>query len=258
MRPIMLQCIFSIWLSLTGANTSLAAEAINTLDAKGIIESAMDHWRGVSSYSEMTMTIHRPSWQRSMSLRGWTQGKDNSLVRVTAPAKDVGNGTLILDQDMWTYSPKINRIIKVPSSMMGQSWMGSDFSNRDVARDDDILDEYTHTLLQTTQDDGFTVYHIEAIPHPTAAVVWGRQVIQVREDFVLLREDYYDQDDALVKSLVTKDIKTMGGRTVAARQRMSNIEKPEEWTEIIMETIDFDIDLNAQMFSLSNLRNPRQ
>jgi len=227
-------------------------------DPKAIVQAAMDHWRGVSSYSEMTMTIHRPDWERTMSMRGWTQGEDKSLVRVTAPAKDAGNGTLILDDEMWTYSPKINRVIKVPSSMMSQSWMGSDFSNRDVARDDDILDEYDHTLTQTENADGHTIYHIEAVPHPTAAVVWGRQVLQVRDDFVLLREDFYDQDGVLVKSMVTSDIKEMDGRTVAAKQRMNNVETPEEWTEIIVNDVDFDIDVSDRMFTLSNLRNPRQ
>ena len=226
-------------------------------DAKAIIQAAMDHWRGESSYSEMTMTIHRSDWERTMSMRGWTQGADNSLVRVTTPAKDAGNATLILDKDMWSFSPKINRVIKVPSSMMGQSWMGSDFSNHDVARDDDILKEYDHRLLQTREENGFTVYEIEAVPHATAAVVWGRQVIQVREDFVLLKEDYYDQDNKLVKSLVTSEIKTLSGRTVATRQRMSNLENPSEWTEISVSQIEFGIDINANLFSLSNLRNPR-
>lgn len=236
-------------------NTESNAQPLT--DAKAIIKAAMDHWRGESSYSEMTMTIHRADWQRTMSMRGWTQGDKHSLVRVTAPAKDAGNATLINDKDMWSYSPKINRVIKVPSSMMSQSWMGSDFSNKDVARDDDILEEYEHRLLQTTEKDGFSIYHIEAVPHATAAVVWGKQVIQVREDFVLLKEDYYDQDNALVKSMVTSEIETLSGRTVATRQRMSKVDADQEWTEIVVNKVNFGIDINDSLFSLSSLRNPR-
>ena len=118
-------------------------------DAKAIVRAAVDHWRGVSSYSEMSMVIHRPDWERSMTMRAWTKGDDKSLVRVIEPKKDRGNGTLTDDNDMWTFSPKVNRVIKIPSSMMGQSWMGSDFSNKDVARADDIIDQYDHTLLDT-------------------------------------------------------------------------------------------------------------
>ena len=227
-------------------------------DAKQIIQAAIDNWRGISSYSEMTMIIHRPDWERTMSMRGWTRGAKESLVRVTAPAKDADNGTLILDNEMWTYSPKINRVIKVPSSMMGQSWMGSDFSNRDVARDDDILEQYDHTLIKTEQLDDHTIYHVEATPHPTAAVVWGRQVIMVRDDWVLLQEAFYDQDGVLVKKMETSEIKEMDGRMIAARQRMVKTEVPDEWTEIIMDAIDFDIDVSDRTFTLSNLRNPRQ
>ena len=114
-------------------------------DATQIVKAAVDHWRGLSSYTEMTMVIHRPDWERSMTMQAWTKGDDRSLVRVIEPKKDRGNGTLTDDNKMWTYSPKINRVIKVPSSMMGQSWMGSDFSNKDIARADDIIDQYDHT-----------------------------------------------------------------------------------------------------------------
>ena len=108
-------------------------------DATQIVRDALNHWRGLSSYGEMTMTIHRPDWERTMSMESWSQGEKLSLVRVTAPRKDRGNGTLIDDDKMWTYSPKVNRVIKVPSSMMNQSWMGSDFSNKDIARTDEIV-----------------------------------------------------------------------------------------------------------------------
>ena len=111
-------------------------------DAADIVRAAVNHWRGVSSDSVMTMVIHRPDWERSMTMRAWTKGDEKSLVRVLEPAKDRGNGTLTDDNNMWSYSPKVNRVIKVPSSMMSQSWMGSDFSNKDVARADDIIDEY--------------------------------------------------------------------------------------------------------------------
>jgi outer membrane lipoprotein-sorting protein len=114
-------------------------------DATQIVRDAIDHWRGISSYTEMTMVIHRPDWERSMTMRAWTKGQDQSLVRVLEPKKDRGSGTLTDDDSMWTFSPKINRVIKIPSSMMGQSWMGSDFSNKDVARADDIIDQNTRS-----------------------------------------------------------------------------------------------------------------
>ncbi len=237
--------------------TVTGAPATADDDARAIVRAAIDHWRGLSSYSEMTMIIHRPDWERSMSLRGWTQGDDRSLVRVTAPARDRGNATLTDDDNLWTFSPRINRVIKIPSSMMGQSWMGSDFSNRDVVRADDLIDQYEHRLLGTADMDGVTVHEIEAIPHEDAPVVWGREVLRIRADHVVLDHRFYDQDGTLVKALDTLAIGELGGRTVALRQRMSKADAPAEWTEIRMDALEYDLDLPDSLFTLSNLRNPR-
>jgi outer membrane lipoprotein-sorting protein len=226
-------------------------------DATQIVRDAIDHWRGLSSHGEMTMTIHRPDWERTMSMESWSEGEKLSLVRVTAPRKDRGNGTLIDDNRMWTFSPKVNRVIKVPSSMMNQSWMGSDFSNKDISRTDDIVLQYDHTLLSETEQDGITVYEIQSIPHEDAAVVWGREVLTIRSDNVMLEQRFYDQDDVLVKTLVTLEVKEMGGRAVAAQQRMAKEDSPDEWTEIVTNFVEFDVELGDNVFTLSNLRNPR-
>ena len=93
---------------LTGAHAFAADE---TPDARQLVQSAMDHWRGQTSYSEMTMTIHRPDWERSMTMEAWSRGDKQSLVRVAAPKKDLGNATLLDNGSMWTYSPKVNRVI---------------------------------------------------------------------------------------------------------------------------------------------------
>jgi outer membrane lipoprotein-sorting protein len=228
------------------------------LDAAQIVRSAIDHWRGRSSITDITMVIHRPDWERSMTMRAWTKGDDQSLVRVLEPSKDRGNGTLTAGDSMWSYSPRVNRVIKIPSSMMGQSWMGSDFSNKDIAKADDIVDKYEHSLLRTSTHDGKTVYHVQSVPHEDAAVVWGRELLEIREDFVVLRHSFYDQDDALVKTLSTLSIGEMGGRTTALRQRMSKVREPDEWTEVRVEAVEYDVDLRDSLFTLSSLRNPRE
>ena len=244
--------LLSVFL-LSHAATAVAADRI----AQQIVEDAINHWRGMSSQGEMTMTIHRPDWERSMSMQTWTQGEKRSLVRVTAPQKDRGNGTLTDGDNMWTFSPKVNRVIKVPSSLMNQSWMGSDFSNKDISRDADIIDLYDHTLLSESQQDGHVVYEIESIPHEDAAVVWGKEILVVRDDDVLLEHRFYDQDGKLVKTLRTLEIGEMGGRTVATQQRMVNIDKPDDWTEVTVDAIEFNVALSDNVFTLSNLRNPR-
>ena len=234
-----------------------ASPSVAAPDANTIIKNAIDHWRGTSSYSVVTMTIHRPDWERSMTLRSWTLGEKKSLVRVTEPAKDAGNATLLIDKKMWTYSPKINRVIKIPSSMMNQSWMGSDFSNKDIAQSDDIIDEYRHTIIGTEIQQEHTVYVIESIPLEHAAVVWGKEQLTIRDDHIILEHAFFDQAMVLTKQLKTLNIAQLGGRTVATKQRMVNVEKPQEWTQITTESAEFDIAIAQSTFTLSNLRNPR-
>ena len=227
-------------------------------DAGHIIRKAMDHYRGLTSFSEMTMTIQRPDWSRSMTMLAWTEGDKHTLVRVTAPRKDAGNGTLSVDGNMWTFTPKINRVIKIPSSMMSQNWMGSDFSNKDVSKNTDIIDQYDHRLLEEREHEGHVVYVIESIPHEEAAVVWGKEVLAVRDDWVLLEQQFWDQDGVLVKTLKALEIAEMSGRTVARVIRMSREGQTDEWTELRTAAVEFDIELPDNLFTLSNLRNPRQ
>ncbi len=247
-----------VLLALIGSVTlALEYEPVER-DATQIVRDAVNHWRGLSSDGVMTMVIHRPDWERSMTMRVWTKGDDRSLVRVLEPKKDRGNGTLTDDDSMWTFSPKVNRIIKVPSSMMGQSWMGSDFSNKDVARADDIIDQYDHKILGVEEIDGITHYEIESVPHEEAAVVWGREVLTIREDHVVTTHRFFDQDGELVKTLATQEIGEMGGRTTALRQRMSKVETPGAWTEIGVVSVSYDVELSDNLFTLANLRNPRE
>ena len=235
-----------------------AYAAVSAEDAAAIIKHAIDYWRDISSYSVVDMTIHRPDWERTMTIRIWTRGQKESLVRVTAPPKDAGNATLLLDNDMWSFTPKINRVIKIPSSMMSQSWMGSDFSNNDLAKADDLIEQYTHKLLRTETHEGHKVYVIDSTPKEAAPVVWGHEVIKIRDDWLILEHLFYDQQNVLVKQLVTSEIKPMGGKLVASRERMQKADKPGEWTDVVTREVRFNIPIVASTFTLSNLRNPRE
>ncbi|MGB5328644.1 MAG: outer membrane lipoprotein-sorting protein [Gammaproteobacteria bacterium] len=245
-------------LGLLAVTPLVQASEIDTPAPRELIRAAMEHWRGVTSYSEMTMTIRHSDWQRSFSIQAWTSGDKLSLVRVTEPKRDAGNGTLVRDQSMWTFSPKINRILKIPSSMMSQSWMGSDFSNKDISKSTDIIDQYEHRLLKTETRDDHVQYTIESIPHEAAAVVWGKEIFVIRDDFVMLRQEFWDQDNILVKEMNATAIEIMDDRSIASVVRMQKLETPDEWTEMTVEAIDFDIEINSNQFTLSNLRNPRQ
>lgn len=244
-------------LRLAGALLLLLSPSAWALEAAEIIRAAIDYWRDVSSYSVADMTIHRPDWERRMTIRVWTRGEKLSLVRVVAPPKDAGNSTLLIDNEMWSFTPKINRVIKIPSSMMNQSWMGSDFSNNDLAKADDLIEHYHHTLLRTETREGHSAYVIESTPKEAAPVVWGREVVTVRDDYNVLEHAFYDQAGVLVKKLESLELEPMGGKVIVTRERMQKVDKPGEWTEIHVREARFGLDVPDNFFTLSNLRNPR-
>ncbi|MGB0467481.1 MAG: outer membrane lipoprotein-sorting protein [Pontibacterium sp.] len=243
----------SIWAEPLVASDS----KIPDISAEQVILGAVEHWRGTSSYMVQTMTVHRADWQRTMTLEGWTRGQKDALIRFTAPAKDAGNATLKLDQDMWIFTPKLNQVIKLPASMMAQSWMGSDFSYNDLAKSDRIVDDFEHRLIEVIQKQGFREYSIESLPKPDAPVVWGKEITRVRSDYVLLEQQFFDQEMVLLKKMVTEKIGYIDGRAYPLVLTMYDLEEDERWTRV--ETLEgyFNLPIPAYLLTLSNLRNPR-
>lgn len=237
---------------LLGAGYARAAT-----DPEALVKAAMHNWRGDSSYTVVTMTIHRPDWQRTMKMVAWTRGDHDSLVRFTEPAGDAGNATLMLGSALWLYNPRLSQVIKLPFSMMAQNWMGSDFSYNDLTKSEQIVTDYTQTLGPTSQQDGHTVYTVICLPRPEAPVVWGKQVLKIRDDDVLLEETFYDQDMKPVRELRTTRVAPLGGRPYPVAMRMSDLDKPGHWTGLAYDQGVFNLALPDYLFTLSNLRNPR-
>jgi outer membrane lipoprotein-sorting protein len=226
-------------------------------DARSVVKEALDYWRGTSSFAEIAMTVHRPDWERRSVMKSWTRGEKDALVRFVEPAKDAGSATLKLGDDMWIYTPRLNRVVKLPFSMMAQSWMGSDFSYNDLAKSDDLLLHFDLRIVGTEEHEGHEVYVVEATPHPNAPVVWGKERVRIRDDHLLLEETFFDQDLRPVKRLEATAIGPLGGKTFVTRMRMEELEEPGHWTDIAYRRAEFGIDLPASLFTLADLRNPR-
>jgi len=229
-------------------------------DGKALVEAGFNYIRDKASVSLLDMTIHRPDWERVVTIKAWTLGETDSLFTIIAPAKDNGNGTLKKGREMWMYNPKVNRVIKVPPSMMSQAWFGSDFSNNDLAKSDTLIHEYIHTVTGTEIHEGKTVYLVESIPKPQAPVVWGMQRLKIREDNIFLEQAFYDEDLELVKVLKFFDIKMIDGKLYPVKMVMQKAGEEEagKYTEVEYKTLTFKDSLPASLFSLSNLKNPRR
>jgi outer membrane lipoprotein-sorting protein len=226
-------------------------------DPAAIVRAALQNWRGHSSYMEQKMVVHRPEWERETDMVSLTRGEKDALVRFTGPPKDAGNATLKLDQNMWIFTPRLNQVIKLPASMMAQPWMGSDFSYDDLAKSNRILTDYDLALKPEEEAGGHHVYVIEATPHPDAPVVWGKEVLRIRDDNVMLEHAYYDQQGALVRRMAASRIELLDGRPYPRELRMTDAEKEGHWTVVLTEAGHFDVKPPDYLFTQSNLRNPR-
>jgi outer membrane lipoprotein-sorting protein len=245
-------------LALAMMFTTLPGEEATPLDVESLVKSAVDYYRGNASIARVDMTIHRATWERTLTIKGWTRGQKDSVFTILAPPKDEGNGTLKRGREMWTYNPKVNRVIKLPPSMMSQSWMGSDFSNNDLAKSDSILEDYVHTLEGSETGDGKKVYVIKSIPRPDAPVVWGMQKLKVREDYILVGQEFYDEDFELVKAMTGYRIEMLGGKLFPRLWKMQKAEATDEYTLLDYKELEFKQDLPENLFTLSSLKNPRR
>ena len=240
--------------------TLISAPAIlpgvgETVSSKEILDHVDDLFRGTSSHGTFSMKVVTAHYTREMVMEGWSKGKDYSLIRILSPRKEQGTATLKADKDIWNYLPKVRRVIKVPSSMMGGSWMGSHFTNDDLVKESRMADDYDHEVTFTGDRDGSSVIDISLIPKPDAAVVWGKVVVTVAgADYMPLNVDYYDEDLALTRTMVYSDPTELGGRTLPARMKIIPIDKEEEFTEILYSELRFDLDLADDVFTLRNLK----
>lgn len=223
--------------------------------AEEIVRQAYEKMEGESSRAEITMKIVRPNWDRSVTMKSWSLGEDYSLILITAPARDEGTSFLMRNNEIWNWLPDVNRTIKMPPSMMSQSWMGSDFSNNDLVRESSVITDYTYSLLEDETVDGYDCYKIEMIPKPDAPIVWARVVSFISKDeYLNLRVEYYDEDDEMVRVMTGSEVQQLGGRLLPTRMEMIPVEDEGNRTIITYQDIEFDIDISERFFSIQNMK----
>jgi outer membrane lipoprotein-sorting protein len=227
-------------------------------DAREIIRRMDENMRGDAMYSELTMETIRPRYTREISLKSWSLGEDYSLIIVTAPARDQGTAFLKRGNEIWNYVPNIDRTVKMPPSMMSQSWMGSDFTNDDLVRGVSVVDDYTHELLRSENVDGHECYVIEMVPRPDSPIVYDRVLQWVsKEHYLPVKVENYDEFGDLVNTLNFRDIKQLGGRTIPTRIEMIPQDKKGHKTILTTHKADYDVSLDPAFFSQQNMRRLR-
>jgi len=237
----------------------IAASLIYSQDAKEIVRRADAKMKGEqSSISQMTMKIVRPTWERIVSFKSWSKGTTYSLVLISAPAKEKGQSFLKHNREMWSWNPSINRMIKLPPSMLSQGWMGSDFTNDDLLNESSIVVDYTHRLLGKETISDKSCYKIELMPKEDAPVVWGKIISWIsEEEYLQLKTEYYDEDDYLVKTETGSNIRNMSGRIIPTRFELVPADKAGNKTILTLDMIEFNTPLAESFFTQQNMKKIR-
>jgi outer membrane lipoprotein-sorting protein len=227
--------------------------------AREIVDRVDRMLRGASSRGDVVMEIATEHWTRSLEMRVWSLGTAYALVRVTAPPREAGTATLKVNDEVWNYLPRVDRTIKVPPSLMMGSWMGSHFTNDDLVKESRMIDDYDIAIGFEGDREGAAVWEFVLTPKPTAAVVWGKVVEQVRKaDLMPTWARYYDERGNLVRTMTFSDYRTFGSRLVPAVMTVRPTDKPDERTTIRYRSLEFDVPLKPDFFSLRNLQERHQ
>ena len=241
--------IVFLWVMALGSITAHAQ------DATEIVNKANELMRGQSNESVMTMKIIRPKWERTLQFKGWSKGTEYSLIYVLAPAKEKGQVFLKRGKEIWNWVPSIERMIKIPPSMMMQSWMGSDLTNDDLVKESSIVDDYNHKIIEEEKIDGYDCYKIEMTPKEDAAVVWGKIITWIsKEHYYTLKNEYYDEDGYLVNVETLSKIKKMGDRTLPTYYEIVPVDKKGHKTTMEFNDVKFNVPIKDSFFSIQNMK----
>jgi outer membrane lipoprotein-sorting protein len=225
------------------------------LTPKEIVDQVDRLLRGESSTGTAQMAVVTQRWKRTITMRIWSEGTEKVLIRVLKPEKEAGTTTLKVGTDIWNYLPKIDRTIRIPTSMMMASWMGSHFTNDDLVKESRLIRDFDIQIAYEGEREGIEVYEFRLTPYPEAPVVWGQISYEVRQkDLMPTWAKYYGEDGQLKRTLTFSNYKVMGGRLIPSKLRMVPEDEPEEATEISYLDLEFDIPIPDQTFSLSALR----
>lgn len=235
------------------AASPLAAAEIRA-EVRDLLDRVDRLYRSDRSRAAMEMEIVTPEWSRTLVMDFWTEGLDKTFIRVKSPARDAGSATLRKGNEMWNYFPKINKVMKVPPSMMMGSWMGSDFTNDDLVKESTLINDYDGDFFSPEKPDP-ALYYIRLKPKKETVSLWGAIELEIRkEDLLPVSERYYDEKGRLQRTMEFSDIAELGGRNMPRLMRMVPVSKKGHVTTIRYLDAEFDLDLPADTFTLRNLQ----
>ena len=235
------------------ASILLFLQPVYAVEVQAVIDKVVENLNGKTAIMEISMEVTTRRSKRTMKMKSYSIGQEKSFIKVLYPKKDKGITFLKVDNAMWQYVPRIEKTIKIPASMMLQSWMGSDFSNDDLVKESSLSDDYRAELLGETEE----AYTVALHPKEDAAVVWGKIHMAISKEFYLpTTVSYFDETGVLIRELFYTDVKPYGERFYPSLWIMTpkTEEKRGHETRIVVSSAVFDEVVEEHYFNKRALK----
>jgi outer membrane lipoprotein-sorting protein len=143
--------------------------------------------------------------------------------------------------DQWIYLPALKKVKRISSDSKGDYFMGSDFTYDDLG-DRHPMDD-THTILREEVLNGKETIVIESVPKDEEYMYARTVTWVIKDSWIGLKKEFYDEDDDLLKILTVEQEKSFGDVIILTKVKMHNMQK-NQFT--IMEFSDVQIDKGIQ------------
>jgi len=170
-----------------------------------ILERVKEAWQPESFHARVALEVQEGEDVRRWEFEVWSEGK-KALIRVLFPEEEAGSGYLVLEDEVWYYSPDVGVSIRLPELALAEGAFGGAAALEDIFRG--TLTEECE-VSSRPRDGGWLLV---LTPKPEAPVVWGRLELIVREDFALLEMRFFDQRGELLRTVRAKEFIEVDGK----------------------------------------------
>jgi len=219
-----------------------------------ILRSIDDNTIAGNRSATTTMIVRGRRNDRRMTSKSWIEGSDKSFSEYLAPVREKGTKMLKLDDQLWMYSPQSDRIIRIAGHMLRQSMMGSDFSYEDMMEDRSLVDTYSAEVLgsESILERDCWVVKLTAIVEDVS--YYTRKIWVDKMRMLALREDRFAKSGKLLKTAEILEVFKVNQRWYPKRMIFKDALSKGKGTELIIESIEFDVEIPEHMFSKASLR----
>ena len=245
-----------------GASGEAAAASLATIpavqeadlpDVDTVLDYLDELYRSTSSHAVMEMTVVRERGTRELRLESWSRGEEDALIVIREPAREAGTATLRTEDGLWNYAPRADRLIRIPSGLLSESWMGSHFTNDDLVRETSYDEDY-RASLSWTERDGTRYLQVTLTPRPDAPVVYTElRFLLTPEEWIPVLWEYLDEGE-LVRVMTFDDVQTVDGKPLPLRMEVRPTDEPDERTVVEYRELELGVPVDEDLFTRRGLR----